>query len=397
MTIGKDFRDEDDILDYQPELKYEQRIIETINNTMDFDLEVSRSLLRNGGSSAIKFIDSALMKAEEISTEIETRLRDVCVPIKSIDETVTVLVSDHPDGDRLINNGDITYPLYKYSKENPALYQIAYAWEMHHAGIDGMVEAELLSQVDTLRKELDLAKSLVEKTVNYNLKAKNLKELEEKELEELRSLSGASKKIDDLYKDASATMKDIHKARSEYSRINALLRLKGALSKTAISFGKDASDILDVMAERLKSGDLERNESKESARKIKSALSGVDGKMQKLIVYEAFKSAREGVVNKSQDSKNIESKFSESYKDMITSIRVCEDVAIPVLAELEYVETDDEPGFGYVLQGAESIIAKKQAAVSEFKNTTKAASQLVMNQTKSILDKDKMRGLYKSF
>lgn len=393
-----------DIFDYKPNLEYTLGEIDTIDNIHSEDISIIQNFIRDNGSDVLDAININLERINNDKAIIDQRLKDVTVSInpRVIDDLVANYAKAHNDGEKLINEGIVTYGFYKYALDIEPLSQIVYAWDMQHASIDGIIEAELLPQLEYIEKDLELLRDLIDKTINYEKDYSNTEELKTRELEEIENLARLNREIESMYYSSQPDIEQIMLARRRYESKETKLRLKKTINQSAMKFTRGVSRILDLIENRLDI-DTQKKEEDEIKRQAEAMINklttvGYDEKKAKLLIYQNFKSKRDSLVAKKQDMDNVSKGKANTYRGIVTNTRLYLDVALPAIDELQYIliDTDEEEGFSNLLDGASDIVNAKQASMIELKNTLKASTQLIYKQTKGIIEKDRTRTIYKS-
>lgn len=394
-----------DKLNYRPNLEYKLDDVNSIDNVQDKKIEIKYDLLKNRGSNSEDIIESNLEKIEVLKNVIDQRLRELAVSVnpRTIDDLVIAYANGHSDGDRLIEDNIITYNFYKYARDKHGLNQIIYAWDMYHASVDGMIEGELLPQILIIEEDLRATKKIIDQIVNYDKSFNSTDELREAEILELEEYVQLDNDLDRLYSSKNPSEKEIRDTQKRLNSKESSMRLKRVVTDAAINFATNSSITLNLIGNQL---DLDVKKEKadiftDQARKmlLKLPSSKEELKKKKLLIYQGFRVKRDSIVAKNQDIKNVTQNKAETYKNIITNIRLHLDVALPILNDLETtpIDEDSELGFNHLIDGIEDIVINKQGAIMELKNTLKASSHLTLDQVKSILKKDEARLLYKNF
>jgi hypothetical protein len=389
-----------DFLDYKPNLEYTYEDIDTIDNTTGADLLSGKLIIKNTGAEATQALDEAIEEIEDAILVMKDGLKEQRVPMSGnrIDDMAAIYIGQHPDGKVLMDKGFVTYQMYEYARDIPALEFVAYNWEMHQAGPEGSLEGELISQLLLIKEEAMLARDLVDKVVNYDKKYKNINDLKEKELLEIEHFLNMDRRIDELYLDESSTMEDINDARKSYFEKKAKLELKKSVSKYSKRFAKDVKSIAKLAKDSLdtKKRQDEARVEQEKLEKF-SKKTGIGTKKAKFLIYQSHKSKRDQIVSANQDMKTARRLKAESYRNMVTSMRAYMDIAVQTLNELEHTPVEDTFGIGEMLNGAEVLTRNMQSALMEYSNEGRVSTHLIRNQIKRIITKDKVRSIYKNF
>ena len=392
-----------DVFNYKPDLQYHLDDVNTIDNIQIGDSYANPGFVRNRGSIAIEDIDACLLRVANTKSVIDKRLKDVNIPINSraIDDLVRAYARGHNDGEKLIRENLITYDFYKYSLDKTPLSQVVYAWEMHQFGIDGMIEGEFLPQLNFMESNLICVKDAVNKIVNYDMKSTSIEDLKVEELLDIENYIQLDRHLDVLYNTEDVDTEEVITARKRLESKHSRLRLKNAVSKTAIKFALGMSESIDAIEESLTDNTVLNKQTiyGGQADQLKAKLSKTELTLPKIkmIIYQGFKSKNDKLVAKKQDIDNATANQESTYRDIITKARLYLDVAMPTLNELEYIPINEPEaiGFHHLIEGIEDLVVSKQSAILEIMNTTKAAVQLNQGQLESIIDKDQSRTMYK--
>lgn len=385
------------IFEYKPILKYVLEDIDSINNLPDAGLDRVKPYILNNASDTLQRIKDTRELLKNIDFNIENVLKDISIPFDAnlLDEITKGNIRELHDGNKLLNDGILTYDLYKRIGRDPSHRTVKDIWDEYHAGKDGLIEAELLPFVVEIDNQLDRMKKAVEQTVVYDLKTTDLKESELLYIEEYLRLTdelSQARKNGDGDKIRSFKRRIEYKEHKLTHKKNLILGVKSTLpgieNMTRGIFDATLPEY-HILQQKMIDSQLEE---------IRRNTSITDTGL-KLILYNALLDKKNTVLEARKNKENV---FSEQVKNRVLShtirdSRVYLDVALPAVTDL-CSAPDSLPMDGagrYIVEGLERMTKLYEKSMLEFKNILAGDSKNINKIVTMIFDKNKARIMYK--
>lgn len=393
-----------DIFKYKPELKYILEDINTVNNISDSEIVSERKYIKNRGSVALEILDENIDRVNDLKRLIDKRLKDMSIKYKNrqLDESLNPLITTLTDGDSYINDGSISYGLYKDCIGQPIIGAISDEWERYHTDIEGRIEGEIYPYLNTIEEDNLLMKDALLKASVNHYTYDTLDELKQKELIELENLMKIKNKRQELYNQPELDFAQIEEVDREIEKKEVRNKVESSISEIAIKFANKSKDNIGTAAKLLDEDHIKKKKElyRQQREKFKDKIK-IDNKSFKLIIYEDFRKKREGFYSKKQENKNLYSSETKNraQSSLYTNSLLYSGVISTTIRELnnKTITEDMAPGLSIMLEGIENVLNNNEASMVNFKNILSASNKRVKDHLKDIEGKDKTRLLYKSF
>lgn len=392
-----------DLFEYKPVLQYILDDINTIDNVRDRDVEEVKPYIASSTAHVVNRLTQIQTLLDEAKTNIENGLRNTSIPFdkRLLDDILKDRVVGLTDAYKLVNDGILTYQLYKEVEDDPILGAITDIWDEYHAGIDGTLEAELKPLADAMGETLASIGQFVTDTLLYDYDAatraseKKIRENELLQVEKYLYLLSEVKKLnkDPVESKIVSVKKQLDSVeRRLVHRKDTNTVLKDYLSRA----GSIVQDIYDGTIPEFRK--IQNDALREQLDTLRKSVSANDLAM-KAIVYSSFKSEREAALSAKRSHKNILSKGirSATFKGATKDIRLYMDVALPAIIDLSHMDekTPILSAGKVFVSGLEKMSKAYGQSVLGIKNTLETSTQAINSLLSQVYDKQKTRVMYK--
>lgn len=391
------------ILEYVPEIKFTPADINTINNIINNKIEsVVKDTISNSITKNIKRIQDLKNMIQQVKSDLEQKLEDVTAKFDKnlLDDILIDRLRRLKDASRLINDGIITYQLYKQIKDDPSFAIIKDAWDEYHCGIDGSIEAEMLPYIDVVEQLVDGIEQFINDAILYDEEPQNISDIDKLRESEI-ALAEQHLRLQDDIKNAmdkgdedkyTVTKKqfDIIDNTLKY-RKNANTIISSALTKLT----DIVKSIQDVTSDKFHS--TQYNAIKQQYEAAVRNMN-INNASMRAITYSIFTNEYNSVLETKRNYDNVMSYGVRDaiFKSASTNSRLYKDVAVPAMTELFY--TDEELPFGTVgstlVAGIEEIVKAYRYSMLSLKNMLESDANNVSNLVGQIYDKHRVRTTY---
>jgi hypothetical protein len=394
--------------DYRPKIDYIPKDINTVDNIGKSPVHNKKveNYSKNLPSNVVVNLSVNLAKIDDIKSIIDDKLKNTIVHgnIGILDDVASSILKSMEDGQKFLQDGVITYSLYKQCVDNPLMQPIVYEWENYHSGIDGQLEAELLPYINILEKDTKSALEVIMSTVLYDKNTSNIEDIKKQEMEDIENYLNITSKIDEFYRSSSLDIDQINLLRKNRDKIESRLDNNKSIVSMIDEFANETSEILDNVEYAI--GDASKKIREESnndaVKKIRDKFIGTskDAPKIKLLMYQGFKAQREQLFAKKEEYTSTMSDDIKNnvFKGVITNSRLYTDIASDILNEMDYtiITEEDEYALLGLIAGSYDIRERQFNAMLDMKNILKSTTMNIKNNINDIVDKDRIRLIYKN-
>lgn len=386
---------------YRPDLSYVLNKIKTVNNISEHSLQEAESRLKRSCSKALNDLEENIDRLDALRRKIDETLSGTEIKLNHSlsDQIPAFLIESHPDRTKFQEHDIITYSLYLFAQKEEFLYPIVHEWDIYHAGIHGMIEAEIQPSVLQFKEDHQMAREVILQTGLYDKEQKSREEMAEEELMEAIHTLEEENALKKKELDPSTDYAVIEKMRRKLDERKRKQELVENFNTSAIRFAKKADKAIQKMEFML---DKKEERNKEAALKAQQTLErskNLDRDKLSFLLYHNFTNVQKETTAAKKESEGIlDPKAREARKkEAIMLNRMQMEIVMPSLSEIEFLEEEgDDEALMMILDGAEDITHRQQMAGLEFKNSLEVSARYHAQQTTALAYKDKVRVLHKN-
>jgi len=395
------------IFEYRPELKYVLADINAIDNLPATHFEAVKPYLRHTVSQALTKLAGTKTSLTAVRNTANLRLRNISIPFNKelLDELTSSKLTNFQDSSKLINDGYLTFDLYKQIVDNPEFQLIVDMWDEYHSGINGNLVAELYPYIDIVEDSISNIDMIISDTFIYRIDSNediDTIDLNEIKTVELLDIEDYMKLLDD-FDDAKVEDLDLAEIiQRQLDQVENTIYYRKNISRTLDDTiaGLDnilltISDIISPEANLM----LDRIVTETVSDIIK--VTGLVNSYLKVIVYSSFRELCKTVTNAKLNQKNT---LPKNVKDVITKntikcIRAFLDVGVPGLISLSYSTAGQSVAgpMKLLLSGLQQITTNYEDSLLSLKNMMQSDIYKTILSIGQINDKHMARSVYKAF
>ena len=390
------------IFDYRPDIVYTLKDINSIDNITRKYADRAETYLNSGTPNIIGKVLGVKESLKEATAVTDNRLKDVVAKTDIVfDDVFRQKVSLLPDSSLLINDGTITYQLYKIAKDDPYMVPIRDAWDEYHAGIDGEVEAELLPYMDELNDLINYILYFIEKAILPNESQETLSDISKLKESELNQIERYFSLQDELEKAINTSNPNIVSINKQYDiselQLNYKKNLNIALLTSMSKLSDTVQDICDVSIAQFHQLQRDGIDNEMRAYRKKVNLGDID---LRTMIYVVFADQYRNTINakREHDASGNMLIVEEIFRNAIVESRLYRDVAIKSLTEM--LHADSNAVIGPVEKAFIDSIDKMTSSYGRSALATKNAIESTVSSIGSLVDqiyeKYRTRTMYKS-
>lgn len=386
---------------YRPDLSYVLEKIKTENNISEHSLQEAEGKTRRSCSKALGDLAENMGRLDTLRRKIDESLSGIEIKLNHplSDQIPEFLIESHPDHKKFQEHDIITYSLYLFAQKNEFLYPIVHEWDIYHAGIHGMIEAEIQPSVLQFAEDHKMAREVILQTGLYDKEQKTLEEMAEAELMEAVHYLEEEDKLKKKELDPATDYSVIEKMRRKLDEKRRKQSLIENINGSVLRFTKKASKAIQRMENLL---DKQEDRNKEAALKAQQTLErskNLDrGKLSFLLYHNFTNVQKETTAAKKESEAILDPKARDAVKkEVIMLNRMQMEIVMPSLSEMEFLEEEgDDEALMMILDGAEDIAQRQQMAGVEFKNSLEVSAKYQLQRTNALAYKEKVRILHKN-